>query len=105
LHGGLLFVAATAGLVADEIGSGQPGGVEEPAGEDGSRAQLFRLAGQDDEYRLRDFLRLGGVGHLAQGDRMHEAEVARNERRERLLGPAPGVFAKQLHVIHIRHFV
>jgi hypothetical protein len=75
----------------------------EPAGQNGLQAERVRLARQNDEDRLRDVPGQMRVAHLPQRHRINEIDVARNERGERLLGIALGIFPQQGQVV-IQHF-
>ena len=58
-----------------------------------------RLARQNDEHRLRDFLGQMRVAHLPHRHGIDQIDVARDQRGERFLGIAPGIFAQQGQVV------
>ena len=67
------------------------------------RAERPRLARQNDEHRLGDFLGQMRVAHLPQCHGIHQIDVARDEHGERLFGIVPSIFPQQSQVV-IRHF-
>ena len=105
LHKGLLFAAGAAVFGAQEIGGGEPGGLIEPAGEDGGRAQLAGFFGQDDEDGLGDFLGGVGVAGFAEGGGVDEVDVTGNERDKGRLGIPGDVLREQIHVRDIVHLL
>ena len=103
LHVGLLFPALPPDLASHKIAGRQPRRLKEPTGKRRVVAQAQRLLGQDNEDRLRDFLRLMRVADLPQGHRIHQVNMPRHQLGERLVGTVRGVLAQQRAVIRWLH--
>ncbi len=65
--------------------------------------KVFRLARQNDEDRLRDFLRVMRIAGEPQRGGMDEVHIPGGERVKRRLGFAAGVFREQFMVIQSGH--
>jgi hypothetical protein len=86
-------------LNGQRIGAGVSRRAAKPARQNGFVAERLRLACQDDEYRLGDFLGQRRVAHLPQRHGINQIDVTRGERGERLLGILLGVFPQQGQVV------
>src|SRR5262245_55895924 len=67
-------------------------------------AQERRLARQNDEHRLRDFLRRGFVAELSARRSVNERRVPLHQGGESLFGAAPDIFTEQLLIAAFVHF-
>ena len=89
---GLLFAALAALFAFQRVGASVAGRPAEPSRQDGLGAKGACLSRQNDEHNLGDFLRQMRVTHPAQGHRINQIDVARDQGGERFLGIAPGIF-------------
>jgi hypothetical protein len=71
----------------------------QPARQNRFWTERTRLACQNDENRLRDFLGQIGIAYLPQRRRMDEGDMAHDQCFKRRLGLAGGIFPQQCHVI------
>jgi hypothetical protein len=98
-RGEFLVVLLSATFRAEGLKGDIAGGLVKPAGDDGAGGQSRRLAREQDENGLGDFLGHGGIAHEAQGGAVNHAGVALDEGAERGLGVAFGEFPQELDVI------
>ena len=103
LHAGLLLAADAPDFAAHIIGRCQPRRLEQPTGQHRPGIERTGFAGEDDENRLGDFLRLVMVAGVAQRRRINQVDMPPHERGKRLLGMTRRVFPQQFHVVHRRH--
>jgi hypothetical protein len=56
-----------------------------------------------DEYRLGDFLGGMRIAGFAQGGRINQVHVARNQGGKRIVGPLVGILPQQIRVRRVVH--
>jgi hypothetical protein len=99
LHVRLLFALVPPPLNGQRVGARVTRRAAKPAGQNGLVAERVRLAREDDENRLRDFLGQIRVAHLPQRDGINEIDMARDERGERRLGIVPRMVTQQVQIV------
>jgi hypothetical protein len=75
----------------------------QPAGQHGARRQFARLARQNDEDRLRDFLGVMRIAGETQRGGIDEVHIPRDEGGKGGLGFGAGEFGEQFVVVQFRH--
>ena len=103
LHSGLFMSAGAANFASEKSDGRQVGAFEQPTGKGAVLEQGTRLARQDDENRLRDFLGVMRVPGVAHGDRVDLVDMARDQRGKSFFGAELHIRAQQGAVIPILH--
>ena len=91
-------------FAARKIGGRQARHLKQPTGKSFGMTQLRRLFCQNNKDRLRDFLGVMRIADVPQRDGIHQVDVPRHQRGERLVRMVFRIVPQQHAVIRWLHF-